>query len=452
MRPGRGDGRGGSSLPDTLIWRGAEPTLSGHRSETADNVGRLCEDALTDEEPLRRRLGPRVMSGFGAIGFVLAVTIVSGSWSDGDAPAAGPISNRAEDNSGRNAQEPTGPTDSAEPLVTDRPDVDLGLSYGGAGGGADVRDMPPVSSLSAVPMVDPDVLLRIPESIDTVVWSVTVPAAELKLGGTDLAIDVTVVDEVVAVSAVTRVAVAGSSIESSGHDGRAVVLLNVADGSAVSEALAVPAEVKLLEESADAQVARRAVARTFISPGALAARTISSSAIADELTRRAIEQLDAGEASVLAADEVAQGRAVAFIGDRLVGLRAAPDDGVTSADGSPLIADWTRVGVLVGVAASDRGALLLVSDRRGRQQMTIDAATGETVVELSFPAGSDFYVPAANGVVVRRPAAIGSLIEAVDLDGRSMWQLIGPPAWTLGDGLIVTASYNSSGLTIEARR
>ena len=84
--------------------------------------------------------------------------------------------------------------------------------------------------------------------------------------------------------------------------------------------------------------------------------------------------------------------------------------------------------------------------------MTIDAATGETVVELSFPAGSDFYVPAANGVVVRRPAAIGSLIEAVDLDGRSMWQLIGPPAWTLGDGLIVTASYNSSGLTIEARR
>ena len=62
------------------------------------------------------------MSGFGAIGFVLAVTIVFGSWSDRDAPAAGPISNRAEDNSSRNAQEPTGPTDSAEPLVTDRPE------------------------------------------------------------------------------------------------------------------------------------------------------------------------------------------------------------------------------------------------------------------------------------------------------------------------------------------
>lgn len=155
---------------------------------------------------------------------------------------------------------------------------------------------------------------------------------------------------------------------------------------------------------------------------------------------------------MLAAEEVAQGRAVAFIGDRLVGLRAAAGDGVVTADGSPLVADWTRVGVLVGVDASDRGALLLVSDLRGRQQITIDAATGETVAELSALAWSEVYATAANGVVVRRPAAIGTVIEAVDLDGRALWQLLGSSAWAIGDGVVVTASLDASGVTVEARR
>jgi len=450
MWPRSGDAEQDPSSSDALMWRGAE-TPSVAPLPPIDTAAPF-DDGEFDDEPMPRRSGLRVVAVLGVIGFAFAATIVTGSGGGDDEPAppATTVDDRLVDDAGEidEAGGSAEPAQLDESLVTDRPDVDLGLSYGGAGGGADVRATQRISPLAATPLLDPDLLPRLPTSIDTVDWSTTVTAADLDLEGSDPAnvdLEIAVVQDLVVVTTLARSVTGGEDVA----PGATVVLLDSASGTRLpSEGSAV----ETVAASIDQQAARRTVPSTDIAPDAIASRSISASPAADELTQRAIADLDAGESSVLAAEEVAQGRAVAFIGDRLVGLRAAGGDGVTSADGTPLVADWTRTGVLVGVAASDRGALLLVSDLRGRQQITIDAATGETVTELSELAWSDVYATAANGVVVRRAAAVGSVLEAVDLDGRALWQLIGSPSWAIGEGIVVTARLDASGLTVEARR
>lgn len=457
LRPGDDDH--GSESSDALVWRGVQHSTPDPSFDPADRDGFPDgdDDDEYDDEPLRRRSTLRVMAVLGVIGFAFAATIVTGSTGtdDGDPTPATTIEvddpDSVPDAELDDVGRPPGQVESADPVVADRPDVDLGLSYGGAGGGADIRDTPPMSPLSATPLLDPGLLPRLPDSVDTVEWSITIPSAELGLdraaGSGDLDVDIAVVDDAIVVTAAGRSSIIEQPAEPGDVGGDAVVVLDPVNGSLVSDQLTEPVAAAIA-----AQTDRRTVSSIDIDPSLVMARGVLASGVADELTQRAIEQINTGEVSVLAAEEVAQGRAVAFIGDRLVGLRAAGGDGVTAAGGTPLIADWTRAGVLVDVAASDRGALLLVSDLRGRQQMTIDAATGETVAELSVLAWSDVYATAANGLVVRRPAAIGSVIEAVDLDGRPLWQLVGSPAWALGDDLIVTASLDASGLTVEARR
>ena len=168
----------------------------------------------------------------------------------------------------------------------------------------------------------------------------------------------------------------------------------------------------------------------------------------------AVDAIASGTTSVVSASEVAVGRLVVLAGGRLVGVRTSDGRPFTarSAD-TELIAEWSRPGVLLLSAPSERGATLLVSNRSGNQQHVVDAATGLVVVEVvPLASWTSAYTPVADGVIIKRPGLVGSALAAIDLDGRERWRILGTPAFAVGDGLVVTASNGPDGLTVSAFR
>ena len=112
---------------------------------------------------------------------------------------------------------------------------------------------------------------------------------------------------------------------------------------------------------------------------------------------------------------------------------------------------WRRTGVVLISSPTDRGGLVMVGRDGGAQQSVVDAVTGRTITELSgLPSAVDVFEPAANGVIAKRPAAIGSERVAIDLDGTDRWSLIGEQPVLLGDRLVVAVAPGEDGVAVTA--
>ncbi len=468
-----------SGSPDPVVWRGTgtpddpwgddDPFADGHLDPSVVEADAAAE-AANARQRRNRRWGI-----LGGAGLLLAATIVTGTGGSDGEPEPAPTTVPA-------SIPQVAPDDAPTAAEVDRPvltidPIEGGLRYGGVGGGADVRS---ASARTDVPFETAWVPSRLPAAVDPA-WSRSLgldPSLALRsrdalLGAVDIGIgDESVIvvsaadDESIALTALDPVdggvkwmanrtgrsgrliGIAGGlvGVETGPPGDRVVALFDERDGIYVSPngARVAEAQVELFERRAGSRDVRAEL---------VAARSVVPVDGAGALVEDMAVALTLGTEMVIAADEVAQGRLVLLVGDGLVGARTA--DGARFGDDDedePLIVDWVRPGVLLQANPSDRGATLLVSDRTGSQQQVVDAATGRVVAELGGLSTVNGYTPTANGVIVRRPAIVGTELVAVDLDGRPVWRLLGSPPFGVGDGLVVTAAIGPDGLVVTGRR
>ena len=463
-----------SGSPDPVFWRGTGPSGDpwGDVDPFADDPSDAevaAADAAAEAANTRHRRNRR-WGILGGAGLLLAATIVTGTGGSDDEPVPTTVPAPVADDSSPTA------AGADRPVLTIDP-IEGGLRYGGAGGGADIRSG---STRTDVPFETAWVPSRLPDAVEPA-WSYSLdldPSLASRSRDSLLgAVDIGIGDQsVVVVSAADagsvsvmaldpgdgalrwRTTVAESTgrlvgvaeglvgVEAGPPGDRTVLLFDELDGAAVGQTLprVAQAQIELFERRAGSRDVRAEL---------VASRSVVPVDGAGDLVEEMAVALTLGTEMVIAADEVAQGRLVLLVGDGLVGARTA--DGARFGDddeAEPLIVDWVRPGVLLQANPSDRGATLLVSDRTGSQQQVVDAATGRVVAELGGLSTVNGYTPTANGVIVRRPAIVGTELVAVDLDGRPVWRLLGSPPFGVGDELIVTAAIGPDGLVVTGRR
>ena len=103
---------------------------------------------------------------------------------------------------------------------------------------------------------------------------------------------------------------------------------------------------------------------------------------------------------------------------------------------------WSRNGgAVVARHPVDGGALLQVATRGGAGMELVDGLTGETVENLSMvPGALQALVVAGDGIVVLRPAVVGTKLAALELDGTERWSILGSEPVIVGDRLVVRAT------------
>ena len=103
---------------------------------------------------------------------------------------------------------------------------------------------------------------------------------------------------------------------------------------------------------------------------------------------------------------------------------------------------WTRTGgAVVARHPVDGGVLLQVATRGGAGMELVDGLTGQTVENLAMvPGALQALVVAGDGIVVLRPAAVGTKLAGLELDGTERWSLLGSEPVVVGDRIMARAS------------
>ena len=113
---------------------------------------------------------------------------------------------------------------------------------------------------------------------------------------------------------------------------------------------------------------------------------------------------------------------------------------------------WSRNdGAVVDQHPIDGGTLLQVATRGGAGMELVDGLTGRTVENLAMVPGSlQALVVAGDGIVVLRPAVLGTRLVAIDFDGTERWSILGSEPVVVGDGIVVRATSIDGQLRISA--
>jgi hypothetical protein len=113
---------------------------------------------------------------------------------------------------------------------------------------------------------------------------------------------------------------------------------------------------------------------------------------------------------------------------------------------------WSRAdGAVVDRHPIDGGVLLQVATRGGAGMELVDGLTGETVENLAMvPGALQALVVAGDGIVVVRPAVIGTALVAIGFDGTERWSLLGSEPIVVGDRIVARATSTDGQLRISA--
>jgi outer membrane protein assembly factor BamB len=113
---------------------------------------------------------------------------------------------------------------------------------------------------------------------------------------------------------------------------------------------------------------------------------------------------------------------------------------------------WSRNdGALVDRYPIDGGALLQVATRGGAGQELVDGLTGETVENLAMvPGALQALAVAGDGIVVLRPAVVGTRLVAIGFDGTERWSILGSEPVVVGDRVVARATSTDGQLRISA--
>jgi hypothetical protein len=113
---------------------------------------------------------------------------------------------------------------------------------------------------------------------------------------------------------------------------------------------------------------------------------------------------------------------------------------------------WSRNdGALVEQHPIDGGTLLQVATRGGAGMELVDGLTGETVENLAMvPGALQALVVAGDGIVVLRPAVLGTRLVAIGFDGTERWSILGSGPVVVGDRIVARATSTDGQLRISA--
>jgi hypothetical protein len=113
---------------------------------------------------------------------------------------------------------------------------------------------------------------------------------------------------------------------------------------------------------------------------------------------------------------------------------------------------WSRAdGAVVDQHPIDGGMLLQVATRGGAGMELVDGLTGETVENLAMvPGALQALVVAGDGIVVLRPAVLGTRLVATDFDGIERWSILGSEPVAVGDRIVARATSIDGQLRISA--
>jgi len=121
-------------------------------------------------------------------------------------------------------------------------------------------------------------------------------------------------------------------------------------------------------------------------------------------------------------------------------------------DGDTQRVVWSRNdGAVVDLHPIDGGTLLQVATRGGAGMELVDGLTGETVENLAMvPGALQALVVAGDGIVVLRPAVLGTRLVAIGFDGTERWSILGSGPVVVGDRIVARATSVDGLLRISA--
>jgi hypothetical protein len=113
---------------------------------------------------------------------------------------------------------------------------------------------------------------------------------------------------------------------------------------------------------------------------------------------------------------------------------------------------WSRSdGAVVDQHPIDGGTLLQVATRGGAGMELVDGLTGRTVENLAIvPGALQALVVAGDGIVVLRPAVLGTRLVAIGFDGTERWSILGSEPVVVGDRIVARATSVDGQLRIIA--
>ena len=153
---------------------------------------------------------------------------------------------------------------------------------------------------------------------------------------------------------------------------------------------------------------------------------------------------------VEAIDELSTDSRIAVSGSNFVVTSPGSISGVV-VEGDTERVVWSRTdGAVVDQHPIDGGVLLQVATRGGAGMELVDGLTGETVENLAMvPGALQALVVAADGIVVLRPAVLGTRLVAIDFDGTERWSILGSEPVVVGDRIVARATSTDAQLRIS---
>jgi hypothetical protein len=150
-------------------------------------------------------------------------------------------------------------------------------------------------------------------------------------------------------------------------------------------------------------------------------------------------------------DAVSVGSLIPVSGPNFVRTAPGSTSGVVvDGDGERIV--WSRNdGVVVDQHPIDGGTLLQVATRGGAGMELVDGLTGETIEHLVMvPGALQALVVAGDGIVVLRPAALGTRLVAIGFDGAERWSILGPEPVVVGDRIVARTTSTDGLLRLTA--
>jgi hypothetical protein len=181
-----------------------------------------------------------------------------------------------------------------------------------------------------------------------------------------------------------------------------------------------------------------------------ASPTVIAIDIATGETRRPPDSVsNSGQVGVL--DTLSTDSLIPVSGSNFVRTSPGSISGVI-VDGDAERVVWSRAdGAVVDQHPIDGGMLLQVATRGGAGMELVDGLTGETVENLAMvPGALQALVVAGDGIVVLRPAVLGTRLVATDFDGIERWSILGSEPVAVGDRIVARATSIDGQLRISA--
>ena len=181
-----------------------------------------------------------------------------------------------------------------------------------------------------------------------------------------------------------------------------------------------------------------------------ASPTVIAIDIATGETRRPPDSVpNSGQVGVI--DALSTGSLIPVSGSNFVRTAPGSNSGVV-VDGDAERVVWSRAdGAVVDQHPIDGGLLLQVATRGGAGMELVDGLTGETVENLAMvPGALQALAVAGDGIVVLRPAVLGTRLVATDFDGIERWSILGSEPVVVGDRLVARATSTDGQLSVSA--